>query len=114
MRIDSYKFGEIVIDGQAYERDLLILADRVADGWWRVEGHKLALADLEAVLADPPEVLVVGTGRYGRLAVLPETQQALAAQDVELVARPTKAACQTFNEMASAGRRVMAALHLTC
>ena len=114
MRIDSYKFGEIVIDGHAYKRDLLILADRVAADWWRVEGHKLTLADLEAVLADPPQVLVVGTGRYGRLSVPPETQQALAARDVELVARPTKAACQAFNEMASAGRQVVAALHLTC
>ena len=114
MKIDSYKFGEIVVDGQTYDRDLLILADRVVSGWWRAEGHKLALADLGEVLADPLQVLVVGTGRYGRLSVLPETQQALAAQDVELVARPTKAACQTFNEMTSAGRRVVAALHLTC
>ncbi len=114
MRIDHYKFGEIVIDGQAYNRDLLILADRVATGWWRGEGHKLALADLGEVLADPPQVLVVGTGRYGRMSVPPETQQALAAQDVELVARPTKAACQTYNEMVSAGKRVVAALHLTC
>ena len=114
MRIDRYKFGEIVIDGQAYDRDLLILADRVAGGWWRDKGHELALADLDEVLADPPEVLVVGTGRYGRLSVLPETQQALAAQGVEIVAQPTKAACQTYNEMAGAGQRVVAALHLTC
>ena len=114
MKIDHYKFGEIVIDGQAYNRDLLILADRVAAGWWREEGHKLALADLDEVLADPPQVLVVGTGRYGRMSVPPETQQALAARDVELVTQPTKAACQTYNDLASAGRRVVAALHLTC
>ena len=86
MKIDSYKFGEIVIDGQTYDRDLLILADRVASGWWRAEGHKLTLADLGEVLADPPQVLVVGTGRYGRLSVLPETQQALAAHIGEGIA----------------------------
>ena len=114
MKIDHYKFGEIVIDGQAYHRDLLILADRVATGWWRGEGHKLALADLDEALADPPQVLVVGTGRYGRMSVPAQTRQALAAQGVELVSRPTKAACQTYNEMASAGKRVVAALHLTC
>jgi hypothetical protein len=114
MRIDHYKFGQIVIDGQTYDRDLLILADRVSTGWWRDQGHRLALADLEEVLADPPQVLIVGTGRYGRMSILPETEQALAAQNVELVARPSKAACQTYNEMASAGKRVVAALHLTC
>jgi hypothetical protein len=112
--IDSYSFGQIVIDGRTYRRDLLIFPDRVEADWWRAEGHELAVADLAGVLADPPQVLVVGTGQYGRLVVLPETEQALAARQVQLIAQPTDTACQTFNQMASTGRRVVAALHLTC
>lgn len=112
--IDSYRFGQIVVQGQTYERDLLIFPDRVMAGWWREKGHELAMTDLADVLADPPEVLVVGTGRYGRMSILPETEQALASQGVQLVARPTKSACQTFNEVTAEGRRAVAALHLTC
>ncbi len=112
--IDSYSFGQIVVDGQAYRSDLVIFPDRVEVGWWRLKGHELAVADLEDVLADPPEVLVVGTGRYGRMAVLTETEKALAARNVQLVAQPTESACQTYNQMVSTGRRVVAALHLTC
>jgi hypothetical protein len=112
--IDSYRFGKIVIEGQTYERDLLIFPDRVIAGWWREKGHELAVADLAEVLADPPEVLVVGTGRYGRMSILPETEQALASQNVQLVAQPTKSACQTFNEVTAEGKRAVAALHLTC
>jgi hypothetical protein len=112
--IDRYDFGQIVIGGQTHRSDVLIFPDRVDASWWRVKGHELALADLSGVLADPPEVLVVGTGRYGRLVVLPETQQALAARGVQLIAQPTEAACQTFNQMVETGQRVVAALHLTC
>lgn len=112
--IDRYSFGQIVVDGQTYRSDVLIFPTRVDASWWRVTGHELAVADLADVLAVPPEVLVVGTGRYGRLAVLPETEQALAAQGVQLVVQPTKAACETFNEMAATGKHIVAALHLTC
>ena len=112
--IDSYSFGRIVVDGQPYERDLLIFPDRVVSDWWRVEGHEVAVADLDEVWADPPEVLVVGTGRYGRVSVLPETEEMLEERGVQLIAQPTKSACQTFNQMASEDRRVVAALHLTC
>jgi hypothetical protein len=40
-KIDSYKFGRIVIDGQAYSRDVIILPDRVIRDWWRDSGHIL-------------------------------------------------------------------------
>jgi hypothetical protein len=112
--IDDYAFGRIVIDGRTYQSDVIVYPGRVDNGWWRVSGHELAVTDLEAVLADPPAVLVVGTGRYGRMVVLPETEQALADRGVALVAQPTAAACQTYNERLSAGERVVAALHLTC
>lgn len=112
--IDRYEFGEIVIDGQTYRSDVLIFPDRVDATWWRREGHELAVVDLKEVLAEPPQVLVVGTGRYGRMVVLPETERALSAHQVQLIAQPTDVACKTFNQMASSGRRVVAALHLTC
>lgn len=112
--IESYSAGQIVIEGRAYRRDVVVFPDRVDANWWRVKGHELAVEDLPAVMADPPQVLVVGTGQYGRLVVLPEMEQALAARNVRLVAQPTEAACQTFNDLVSKGQRVVAALHLAC
>jgi hypothetical protein len=112
--IDSYTMGCIVIDGHTYRRDLLILSGQVDATWWRVKAHELAVADLEDLLATPPDVLVVGTGQYGRLSILPETEQALAALNVQVISQQTEAACQTYNQLASEGRRVDAALHLTC
>lgn len=112
-QIEDYRFGRIVIDGQAHTQDVIILPDRVLGGWWRREGHALHPGDLEAVLDARPEVLVVGEGADGRLQVTPETRRALRAAGIELIAQPTGEACGTYNEL-RARRPVAAALHLTC
>jgi hypothetical protein len=111
--IDTYRFGHLVVDGQSYHRDVIILPDRVLAGWWRKEGHSLCTDDLAAVFEAGPEVLVVGQGTFGRMRVTPETSQALQAAGIELIAQPTADACQTYNDLRER-RSVTAALHLTC
>ena len=111
--IDSYQFGLVVVDGRMHTKDLIILPGQVLDGWWRTEAHSLFVDDLEAVLAAKPEVLIVGTGAYGRLRVPNQTRQALEASGIEVVAERTEKACRTFNSIAGL-RIAAAALHLTC
>jgi hypothetical protein len=113
VKIDSYQFGRIVIDGQSHRRDVIILSDRVVKGWWRREGHVLHADDLESVIQTAPEILVVGQGAYGRMRVTSETRRALEVAGIELIALPTEEACQTFNRMRG-DRTIAAALHLTC
>ena len=59
-KIDSYRFGHIVIDGQVYSQDVIILSDRVIRDWWRGSGHILHPDDLLLVFEASPKVLVVG------------------------------------------------------
>lgn len=112
-RIESYRFGHIVIDGQTHIKDVIILPDRVIGGWWRREGHALHTEDLEAVFKAAPEVLVVGTGAHGRMCIADETGQALQAAGIEVIAQDTQAATETYNRLRQE-RAVAAALHLTC
>jgi hypothetical protein len=112
-QIESYRFGRLVVDGQAHARDVIILPDRIVAGWWRKEGHSLHRDDLGAVFDAKPDLLVVGQGAYGRMQVTDEARHALQGAGIELIARPTKEACQTYNEL-SERRSVAAALHLTC
>jgi len=114
MKIDETSFGSIRVDGRCYRHDILILPPRVVPSWWRQEGHRLALADLAEVLAYAPEILVIGTGAYGRLQVPAETLAALAQTVAQVEVHPTEAAARRFNELSDEGRRVGAALHLTC
>jgi hypothetical protein len=112
-KIESYAFGRIVIDGQAYNADLILLPDRIVDGWWRQEGHVLHPADLDAVFDAAPAVLIVGQGAYSRMRVADETARAVERAGIEFIVLPTPEAVERYNSL-PAGQRAAAALHLTC
>ena len=111
--IDSYDFGRIVINGKRYSSDLIVFPDKVRDGWWRKEGHRLDVEDLKDVLEAKPEVLVVGTGYSGLMKVPAETREFVRSKGIELIVQGTAEACKTFNRLVKS-RKVVAALHLTC
>jgi len=111
--IDSYDFGRIVINGKRYNSDLIVFSDKVRDGWWRKEGHRLHVEDLKDVLEFKPEVLVVGTGYSGLMRIPPETRRYVESEGIELISQKTAEACETFNRLVKS-RKVVAALHLTC
>ncbi len=69
--IEKCNFGKIVVEGRTYDSDLWIFPDRrVQDSWWRKDGHRLRREDISALIATRPEILVVGTGIYGRMRIL--------------------------------------------
>ncbi len=111
--IDSYAFGEIVIDGKNYTSDVIIYPDKVNSSWWRKEGHELRVDDLEDVLDRKPDVIVVGTGNSGLMKVLPETEKLIKSKGIKLIVQPTNEACQTYNQLSSS-QKVIVLLHLTC
>ena len=114
MRIERVAFGQLVIDGTTYQSDLLVFPDgRVVDGWRRLIGHVLDDADIDALAAQSPAVIVVGTGIYGRLRPAPGLAARLAAAGIELSAAPNAEAAAIFNRQAGM-RRLAAAFHLTC
>src|SRR6266571_5344213 len=111
-RIEGYSFGRVVVDGDEETRDVIGLPGRVLRNWWRLDGHRLVLEDLEAVLDELPERLVVGTGAYGQLEPDPETLERLRERGVEVEALPTAEAIRRYGELDPG--RTAAALHLTC
>jgi len=114
VRIESYEFGRVVIGGQTYTSDVIVWPEGVDPSWWRVRGHSLCREDLEPVLSHEPQVLIIGTGASGLMQVPPEMQQYMAARCEEVHVERTPRACSLYNELADSGRRVVAALHLTC
>jgi len=111
--IESYNFGRITIDGKRYHTDILVFPNKIKTDWLRKEGHRLQIADLKEALEAKPEVLVVGTGYSGLMAVPPETRSYIESKGIELILQKTAEACKTFNNLIES-RTVVAALHLTC
>ena len=114
MNIDAYEFGRIDIGEKTFTSDVIVLSDEVLDSWWRKEGHRLQFEDLEAVVRAKPEMLIIGTGYFGRMAIPEETRKQLDALGIELVTEKTGKAVKEFNRLQQQYARVVAALHLTC
>ncbi len=110
--IESYKFGEIIIDGQTYCDDVIILPDRVIPSWWRKEGHSLDPVDLTEVVKARPDTFIIGCGAHGLLRIPQATRDFLQGKGIRLIDLPTAQAVETFN--ASPGATTACGLHLTC
>lgn len=113
IKIDSYSFGNIVIDGKSYSSDVIILKDRVIPNWWRKEGHELCLGDLKDIDIEKTVTLVVGTGTSGMMKVLEEVRDYFNSKGVKVIEERTDEACKTYNSLCNS-HDVSAVLHLTC
>ena len=113
MKIDSYSFGRIVINGKTYTSDVIMYPNRVDASWWRKEGHLLQLADVADALQAKPDVLVIGTGYAGVMRVPRETVDRIASQGIEVKVERTGKAVEVYNDLQGA-KTVIAALHITC
>ena len=111
-RIESYKFGRMVINGKKYNSDILVFQDKIIE-WWRKEGHVVNIEDIEKILEVKPEILVIGTGYYGLLKVPNEIVNILNSYGIKVIIEKTEKAYQIFNEL-SKSRNVIGAFHLTC
>jgi hypothetical protein len=111
-RIEDYRFGRVVIDGNEETRDVIVLPARVVRDWWRRDGHALVREDLEDVWGELPERLVVGTGADGRMRPDPSLLDELRSHGVAVETMTTDEAVRRFAELDDA--RSAAALHLTC
>jgi len=114
MRILEYEFGKIAIENKTYTSDLIISPEQVIDSWWRKQGHNLDVTDLDDIVKAKPDMLIIGTGYYGRMQVPDETRQYLQEQGIKVQLAKTGDAVAEFNALQKECARIVAALHLTC
>jgi hypothetical protein len=113
MKIDSYQFGRMVVDGREYTKDLILYPDHVDPSWWRAEGHRLSLRDLDAALSARPDILVIGTGFYGAMQVPDDVRRAVADRGIDLHVAKSGEAVDLIRSLPK-DRKAVAAFHLTC
>jgi hypothetical protein len=119
--LESAGFGWLVADGKRYDHDLVItIAGAIVPrpkhlskkygGWHTVLGPE----EIETAIAGNPEILVVGCGHFGVLPIRPETRTLLAQRGVQIETHKIGAALKRYDELAHAGKRIAAVLHITC
>jgi uncharacterized protein len=109
--IRGYSDTEIRIGERSVRHSCIVTADTLITDWAPESFADLKPGHLAAVLAQQPEVIVIGTGTASQFA--PAAIRALLAQQgVGLEVMPLGAACRTYNVLVQEQRRVAAALFL--
>jgi hypothetical protein len=110
-------FGAIEVDGQEYEHDIVIDGGEVRkrkkkpSKRYRDEFGHTPLSAAEE-LPWGGSRLIVGTGAYGSLPIMPEVIEEAGRRGVDLDAVPTEQACRLIAGLDA--REVHAVLHVTC
>ncbi len=116
MKIEKFSFGQITVDGIAYEHDVVIDHGKVRKRN-KKPSKKFRDAFAHTPLSAAEEIpwkcrrLLIGTGAYGKLPVMDEVKQEAARRDLELVLLPTAEAIKALQK---ASRHTNAILHITC
>jgi uncharacterized protein len=109
--IRSYATGEVRIGETVIRSSCLVKADQLIADWRPQTVADISVADMDAVLALKPEVVVIGSGPRQQFPA-PEILGAVLSRGVGCEVMDTGAACRTYNILASEGRTVVAALLL--
>ena len=113
MKIGSYSFGSILIDGESYSSDLIIFPGKIDASWWRKRSHKVDMEDIPELLEAEMDAIIFGTGAYGLMKIDKKVITHFADKNIEVIIEKTGKAVKTYNEI-SENKKVIAALHLTC
>ena len=104
----GYGDGYVAVNNVRYARSVLVTASSVSD--WPVQKFDdLAAADFQFIASLKAELVVFGTGSIQRFP-RPELARALAASGAGIEIMDSRAACRTYNILASEGREVVAAI----
>ncbi|MBA3009025.1 MAG: hypothetical protein KKF12_06370 [Proteobacteria bacterium] len=113
--ISSYAFGKIMIGTQAFTSDLILFPNgKIKADWVRKQGHLLSFDDLDSLVLEKPDLVLVGTGAHGRMAIDPLLTEKLTSMGIEITAFPTDKAMHYFNQYRMQTRLIYACFHLTC
>ena len=110
--IDHYKPGKIVVNGQTYKNDIVILPDGTIQAAPK-DMHYVLLSELENIINLPGiKTLVIGTGREGNGSLSADLVKIVEGKGIQLKMLRTKDAIKFLNDTPKAG--VVAMLHLNC
>jgi len=110
-------FGEIEIEGEHYDYDIVIDRGKVskrakkASKPFRGEYGHTPLS-VEEEIPWGGKQLIVGTGMYGSLPIMPRVREEAKRRETEIVALPTEDACRLLRKLKK--KDIYAVLHITC
>lgn len=112
-------FGGVKINGINY-RDVLVIGETVEPRDFKKleevfgRGHWAGDWEVKKLLANKPEIIIIGSGTEGLFKVTDEVKEKIKTAGVELKILLTPKAIEEFNRLYCAGQRVNGLIHTTC
>jgi len=117
-KIDSFNFGFIVVDEKQYSRDIVILPDGSVKerhpGKGRLGSHSITRTEIESLVAEQPEVILIGIGVQGMARLARDAEFYLLEPDLNVTLLPSPQAVKKYNQCVEDGEKVAALIHITC
>ena len=117
-KIDGTLFGSVTIEGQTYERDVIIrLGGKVQKRKKKLSkavygsSHTISVDEARHVYQRGAERLIIGAGQFGLVELSTEAAQYFKRQGCQVELLPTKEAITVWNE---ADGPVIGLFHVTC
>lgn len=107
----GYGPGYVIVNQARYERNLIVLPDRIIENWEAPGFDGLSAGHFEFLASLKQEIILLGTGMRLRFPH-PALTQPLVAAGIGLEVMDTGAACRTYNILVAEDRKVAAALLL--
>jgi len=118
VKIDSFSFGSIVVDGKKYRKDLIFLPDDTVrqrkGGFWMFGDHNIKKEEIEELVKAGASSAIVGIGTNCRAHVTDELEAHAKQINLELSVLPSREAVEKINQLVDQGQKVAALIHITC
>jgi uncharacterized protein len=107
--VSGYFEGGVEINGKPFDYSLLVLPESAPRPWPVAKFEELAVEHFEQLLAEQPDVVILGTGERQRF-VHPRLAAPLISKQIGVECMDTNAACRTYNILMGEGRKALLAL----
>ncbi len=107
-------FGKIVFNNKEWNEDLEIRTNgKAKERGYRPENHLIETKETNRHIDDNTELLIVGTGQYGKLEVSEDSKKLLEGKEINLLTAKSPKAIQLYNDQEDKSV-VTAVIHSTC
>jgi len=99
LKIENTEFGEVTVNGQSYDHDIVVFSDQIIERkkWITKDkhgtSHKFTRDEMkeyiESAHGQKMDKVVIGTGQYGKLGLLPEAEEYLEEKSIEYEMKKT-------------------------
>lgn len=109
--VSGYGAGHVLVNGVRFERSLVVLPDRIIEGWESQGAGRLDVAAVEQLAALAVDIVLIGIGATLDFPE-PDVLRPLIDAGIGFEVMDTPAACRTYNILMGEERKVAAALLL--